>query len=184
MRPGIIGLAIALAARVAADSLAVYTQCIDVFGSAVGCRDDGIFYSFGDTVGFNVNADAGCRGTAVPGMVDFCVDWSRSRAHFRFGDQASKRCLVITAIMDIGNWECEAGFTCRFILFEEVGCTWREIPAETQSTVSGAATPTNSNSTATATLGPYHTIPNVGDLLVAITAATTYPTGQPTGASS
>ncbi|KAF9873359.1 hypothetical protein CkaCkLH20_09172 [Colletotrichum karsti] len=57
---------------------------------------------------WGVDAHSGCRGTKVPRLVQFCVDWDLGRCHFR------------------GDW----------LLWAETTCTWRraeeedEVPAD------------------------------------------------------
>jgi hypothetical protein len=118
-----LALLCALASTCAADSMAVYSRC--TFDQVWSCSSDkAIFYT--DFGAYNIDANGGCRGTGVPSMVDFCVDWSQSRAHFRYSHQSFKRCLVQTGTL-VPNF-CTDGARCSLIVFEEGGCTWRQAP--------------------------------------------------------
>ncbi|RGP64498.1 hypothetical protein FLONG3_9557 [Fusarium longipes] len=119
MRFDITALLMAMATTTIADRLEVRTNCL--FG---GCdSSEGRFIT--DYAAYDVNANAGCRGTSVPGMTEFCMDWPNRRAHFRFSHQANKRCLIIDTDVKIS---CSGGWDCYRSTWKEVGCTWREVP--------------------------------------------------------
>ncbi|KAK4104513.1 hypothetical protein N658DRAFT_504132 [Parathielavia hyrcaniae] len=66
----------------------------------------------------------GCHSTGVPGMTEFCIDWDRGRAHFKFGHQNSKRCLVKNrAGTRFTDDSCDA-IECWRDVWNEVPCTW------------------------------------------------------------
>jgi hypothetical protein len=135
--PKTVGLLLAaLAGKSAADNLAAYTVCYDLFGCP---QNDGAFIT--DFGAYRVDAGDGCHATDVPGMVEFCVDWGQARAHFRFSHQSDKRCLRVTAVLDLDNDWCPTNSFCKYILFEEVGCNWRQEPVKPEASVSGVAAP-------------------------------------------
>ncbi|KAK3293065.1 uncharacterized protein B0H64DRAFT_376033 [Chaetomium fimeti] len=70
---------------------------------------------------YSIDADNGCRGTSVPDMIEFCADYARDRAHFKFKGWTTKSCLHVTS-SDINT--CGTGFTCGTMIFEPVKCTW------------------------------------------------------------
>ncbi|KAL0935595.1 uncharacterized protein CTRU02_210186 [Colletotrichum truncatum] len=113
-------LALGLVSTAAADRLVVTRTC---YGGAL-CRNFGAFVT--DFGVYSVNADDGCHGTSVPGMVEFCVDWSRVRGHFRFSHQSHKRCMGVSQ-PDMDT--CAKLISCDTWTFEEVPCTWR-LPAD------------------------------------------------------
>jgi hypothetical protein len=40
----------------------------------------------------------------IPGLVEFCIDWTNKRAHFRFDGQG-KRCMRFESeVNDLGCW--------------------------------------------------------------------------------
>ncbi|KAK4104366.1 hypothetical protein N658DRAFT_251601 [Parathielavia hyrcaniae] len=88
---------------------------------------------------YHVNADEGCRGTSVPGMVEFCVDWGNQRGHFRFSHQSFKRCMRKASEQNMTEnlplW-CPTNTACIISDWEEIPCSWREVPAEPEATVS------------------------------------------------
>ncbi|KAI8306707.1 hypothetical protein K4K61_004228 [Colletotrichum sp. SAR11_59] len=43
---------------------------------------------------FDINADGGCSKRGIPEMAEFCIDYGKNRAHFRFNNQ-HKRCLGV-----------------------------------------------------------------------------------------
>lgn len=115
----------------------------------IGCTYAATYYTnFGSYI---IQAREGCQGgTGVPGMVEMCMDWPRSRGHVRFSHQNFKRCLVVT------HWDtdCDAGDVayCQNVKYEEVGCSWREANDSTEedtpaiesapADITAAATPT------------------------------------------
>jgi hypothetical protein len=122
MRPwnsaGLAALATATCAL--ADGMAVFTYCasFNIWCTSVS----GVFTT--DYGSYRVDANEGCRGTGVPGMTEFCVDWGNSRGHFRFGGQA-RRCMSKKHTMNIdGYGQCPTGSTCNLSAWEEVRCTW------------------------------------------------------------
>ncbi|KAI8161828.1 hypothetical protein K4K50_000958 [Colletotrichum sp. SAR 10_71] len=56
----------------------------------------------------------GCNTRGIPEMAEFCIDYGKSRAHFRFNHQ-NKRCLRVTATRASGT----------ITEWSEVGCNWR-----------------------------------------------------------
>lgn len=88
MRLSISVLFATLAALCAADSMAVTKRC-----TGSNCSYLATFKTaYGS---FGVDAAEGCGVTSVSGMVDFCVDWNKRGGHFRFGNQSSKRCMIV-----------------------------------------------------------------------------------------
>ncbi|KAK4155838.1 hypothetical protein C8A00DRAFT_31281 [Chaetomidium leptoderma] len=70
---------------------------------------------------YDVDASNGCRGTSVPGMIEFCVDWPNARAHFKFAGWTGKSCLKETS----HSWEtCGDYSDCANSYFTPVKCTW------------------------------------------------------------
>jgi hypothetical protein len=119
MRFDITSILMAMATTVIADRLEVRTDCI--FG---GCNSSqGTFFT--DFASYSVDASAGCRGTSVPGMTEFCMDWPNKRGHFRFSHQSYKRCLRMDTDVAIG---CSGGWNCHYSTWKEVGCNWRQAP--------------------------------------------------------
>lgn len=125
----IVGVLATLATSGMADRMTIYEEC-----SVTDCirRNSLFFTDFGT---YNIDASNGCRGTSVPGMVEFCVDIPRNRAHFRFGNQ-NKRCMVLASK---SSYPCEY-YYCNRAEFVEVGCSWREAPEEVGNTVSEVVT--------------------------------------------
>lgn len=86
----------------------------------------GVFYT--DHGEYGIDPSPGCRGTKVPGMVEFCVDYGQRRVHFRFSHQSDKRCMRMTEIEDISpapkpGDNVLTGYIR--MLFEEASCNWR-----------------------------------------------------------
>ncbi|KAL3953926.1 hypothetical protein ACCO45_011882 [Purpureocillium lilacinum] len=79
-----------LATSCAADWLHAFESCY-MEGNDFGCWRSAVFYTDYGAYDFN-NANSGCYGIPVPGMVEFCLDTVEKRAHFRFEGQG-KRCL-------------------------------------------------------------------------------------------
>ncbi|KAG5807858.1 hypothetical protein H9Q74_007653 [Fusarium xylarioides] len=78
-----------LALTASADRMGVFTTC-----SGFTCRSNNAWFH-SDFGTYSVNAEKGCRGTSVPVMPKFCVDWDTDnrRTHFRFSGQG-RRCIV------------------------------------------------------------------------------------------
>ncbi|KAL6412987.1 hypothetical protein AUP68_02481 [Ilyonectria robusta] len=136
MRFDILATLAALASGAVADRMEVFTEC-----AAFGQCNSGNAFFYTDFGTYKVNANTGCRGTGVPGMVEFCVDWDRRRAHFRFDHQSNKRCLVQRSETAYG---CNAQ-ACWKTTWEEVGCSWRQAQGDAEevaSTSAAAATET------------------------------------------
>ncbi|KAH7188053.1 uncharacterized protein B0J16DRAFT_370073 [Fusarium flagelliforme] len=104
-----------LATTCAADSMTVNTRC-----TATNCnKKDARFFT--DAGSYAVSGEDGCRGTGVPGMTDFCIDWSRGRGHFKYSHQSSKRCMLMRSEVVYGcDWH-----QCRRSEWAEVPCNWR-----------------------------------------------------------
>lgn len=70
-----------------------------------------------------VDAKEGCRGTGVPGMTEFCVDWGHTRGHFKFDHQDFRRCFQKN---DKGEYyDCGSpDRQCWRDTWPEVRCTW------------------------------------------------------------
>ncbi|KAF5985152.1 hypothetical protein FCOIX_2233 [Fusarium coicis] len=110
-------------------ALTASADCKEVFPACAGftCRSsDAWFYT--DCGTYSVNAEKGCRGTSVPAMVEFCVDWDNRREHFRFSGQG-KRCMV-------QDWESAYGCaaTCYKTTWREIACNWRVASEEDPAT--------------------------------------------------
>lgn len=108
-----------LATTVTADAISVYSNCIPPGGA--GCADHrGVFYTgYG---GYPFDARDGCKSTGVPGMNEFCIDWTNLRGHFRF-DGGGKRCFVQT--FNRKDVPCTMSYwSCSFTTWVETGCTW------------------------------------------------------------
>ncbi|RBA19747.1 hypothetical protein FPRO05_09047 [Fusarium proliferatum] len=122
MRLDITAVLASLALTASADRMEVFTTC-----AGWTCRsNDAWFYT--DYGTYKVNADTGCRGTSVPAMVEFCVDWDNRRAHFRFSGQG-KRCMVQDSESAYG---CAA--TCYKTTWREIPCNWRMVSEEDPAT--------------------------------------------------
>ncbi|KAH7183589.1 uncharacterized protein B0J16DRAFT_386663 [Fusarium flagelliforme] len=114
MRFDILAVFAALAINASADRMEVFTKC-----GACSCDANSAFF-YTDYGAYKINAQKGCRGTSVPGMVKFCVDWDERRAHFKFSGQ-SKRCLT----QDSQNaYGCSA-VQCYKTIWREIPCHWR-----------------------------------------------------------
>lgn len=103
-----------LAATTLADRLIVSQYCY------LGCTYPATFIT--DYGRYDVSAAEGCRGTPVPGMTEFCIDWRNARGHFRYSHQGNKRCLKEVR----SDMESCGIASCSTIYFDEVPCTWRE----------------------------------------------------------
>ncbi|KAK4151560.1 hypothetical protein C8A00DRAFT_35811 [Chaetomidium leptoderma] len=112
--PVLLTSLVALATTASADYLDVTVIC--VFG---GCNNVGYFTTAHGT--YQVNANDGCRGTSVPDMTEFCVDWKNGRAHFKFKGWTTKSCLKETK-SDING--CGPMTTCGTSNFTPIKCTW------------------------------------------------------------
>ncbi|KAL6914984.1 hypothetical protein ACHAPO_009720 [Fusarium lateritium] len=117
MRFDLAAIIASLALTTAADRMEVFTKC----GGGTCDSRQAVFYT--DVGSYKVNADKGCRKTSVPGMTEFCVDWDRRRAHFKFSHQATKRCLTQDSESAYG---CES--SCWKTTWREIACNWR-LPA-------------------------------------------------------
>ncbi|KAM5350622.1 hypothetical protein ACJ41O_007127 [Fusarium nematophilum] len=116
MRLDMTLLVAALASTCTADSMTVYSKC----GPTSCIHREALFFTSVGT--YSVNASDGCRKTKVPGMTDFCVDWKRNRAHFKFSHQSSKRCLIMRSKDPYG---CSSYDHCYKAEWKEVSCNWR-----------------------------------------------------------
>lgn len=114
MRFDITAIIASLALTTAAYRMEVFTKC----GGVTCDSRQGVFYT--DFGSYQVNADKGCRKTSVPGMTEFCVDWDRRRAHFKFSHQATKRCLTQDSETPYG---CQG--SCWKTTWREIPCNWR-----------------------------------------------------------
>ena len=119
MRLETLGLVGLLATSCAADNLAVWTSYDHKTGPSIG-PPFGIFYTGYDSYQVTPLDTCGLEW-AVPGMVEFCMDWDNARGHFRYKDQ-TKRCLsrqyVRTEILSDGVRDSNLQ------IWEEVACTW------------------------------------------------------------
>lgn len=93
--------------------------------AASGCRDIRRMSStLGDYGKYWVNAEDGYRGTGVPAITDFCVDWHNIRGRFKFNGQA-RRCFKK---IDKGEYyQCGRGppdHQCWRDVWPEVPCMW------------------------------------------------------------
>jgi hypothetical protein len=114
----ITALLAALAATTAsADRMTVNTQCPCNICGSCDSRDATFFTDSGS---YKVNANKGCRSTSVPKMTEFCVDWGKGRAHFRYSGQANKRCLLMRSQAPYG---CSADH-CHRTEWEPATCSW------------------------------------------------------------
>jgi hypothetical protein len=69
-------------------------------------------------------SDDGCRSTSVPGMTEFCMDWAKSRAHFRFSHQNYRRCLRKKPAGDYFADDSCPVMECWHDYWDEVPCDW------------------------------------------------------------
>jgi hypothetical protein len=123
MRPAALLLATLTAVHLpsaAADWLETTWRC-DWLGmcgySPNGARYTHFHTDFGS---YEVDATEGCRGTGVPGMTEFCMDWTNTRGHFRFSGQ-NRRCIKKNPAGDRYNCDWVA---CYHDIWPEVPCTW------------------------------------------------------------
>jgi len=115
MRFDILAVLAALAMNASADRMEVFTKC----AACKNCDSStALFYT--DYGTYKVNAEEGCRRTKVPGMVKFCVDWGKRRAHFKISGQ-SKRCLT----QDLENPYGCPSVQCFKTTWKEIPCHWR-----------------------------------------------------------
>ncbi|PVH84686.1 hypothetical protein DL98DRAFT_610100 [Cadophora sp. DSE1049] len=105
-------IALGLSTTALADSMIVYQYCY------LSCTYPATFTTSAGT--YDVNAADGCRGTSVPGMTEFCIEWCNSRGHFKYSHQNYKRCMVITS----DEWYDCGIASCYYIYWNEVGCSW------------------------------------------------------------
>ena len=143
----------------ALDYMAVLTQCTRILTpwGPYGCHVQKASYYKTSTGHYFNNAGSGCYNTGVPNskfhpslpyliyltmrqpcltshptVVEFCLDWGNSRAHFRFNNQ-NKRCMKLISQLEM-RWSCVNPDTaCLFHNFAEVPCTWataNSIPTE------------------------------------------------------
>ena len=145
MRLDIPAIIAAMAATIAADRLEVHTRC------APGSCDSrsGIFYT--DFGSYSVDANEGCRGTSVPGMTEFCMDWGRRRGHFRFSHQGNKRCLTQDSETKYGCDDANVG--CWKTTWRELPCNWREVPVPEEELATESAAPSAATTLLTAVKG-------------------------------
>ncbi|KAK4149010.1 hypothetical protein C8A00DRAFT_38410 [Chaetomidium leptoderma] len=104
-----------LAAMASADSMAVSSNC-NLYGY---CRRSGQFTTANGV--YSVDAAEGCRSTSVPGMIEFCVDWGRNRAHFKFQGWTGKSCLAVSSHKVLN---CGPTAYCAYTEFTPVKCSW------------------------------------------------------------
>jgi len=90
---------------------------------------------------YEVDAHDGCRGTGVPGMTEFCVDWPRGRGHFKYSHQDFKRCFVRQSEEYFTDGICPN--ECWRKWWGEVPCSWREAGDDSDATVSVSELPGN-----------------------------------------
>ncbi len=83
----------------------------------------------------------------VPVVLRICLPiWltlrvgSNNRGHFRFSHESFKRCFEKKGQVTSHCYFRDGLFNCYLKYFEEVGCTWRQVPVEPEATES-AATP-------------------------------------------
>lgn len=109
-------ITLGLASTAAADRLTIHHNCA-LFTS---CRTTAIYYT--DFASYSVDGGNGCKGTQVPGMVDFCIDSDKYRAHVQFSHQSHKRCLYADEpdYPDCGQYN-----QCWTLYMEEGPCYWR-----------------------------------------------------------
>lgn len=72
---------------------------------------------------YHVNTAGGCHSTSVPAMTDFCIDWDKSRAHFKFSGQ-NKRCLTTPRNGERFTDDSCNAIECWRDVWTEVPCTW------------------------------------------------------------
>jgi len=108
-----------LATSCAADWLHAFESCY-MEGNDFGCWRSAVFYTDYGAYDFN-NANSGCYGIPVPGMVEFCLDTVEKRAHFRFEGQG-KRCLRKDR-KSAHLYKCPA-YSCAAWKMYEVPCDW------------------------------------------------------------
>ncbi|RGP79798.1 hypothetical protein FLONG3_2112 [Fusarium longipes] len=113
MRFDITTILATLALTAFADRMEVFTTCNPFCDSG-----HGIFYT--DYGTYNFNANEGCRTIPVPALTDFCIDWGKRRAHFRFSGQG-KRCMI----QDSENRLACSASSCWKTTWKEVPCNWR-----------------------------------------------------------
>ncbi|KAK3899675.1 hypothetical protein C8A05DRAFT_17922 [Staphylotrichum tortipilum] len=68
-------------------------------------------------------ATDGCHGpdqTGVPGLQNYCLDFSRNRGHFYFQNQG-KRCLDVVEFTQTSYTPSQ---TTSRMVWDEVACTW------------------------------------------------------------
>ncbi|TEB21376.1 hypothetical protein FA13DRAFT_1741954 [Coprinellus micaceus] len=86
---------LATSAVVAADRLVVVEGCDAGIGGSIVCP---IYYATWHTdFGFyDIDSHNGCHTSSisVPGMTEFCIDWSLHRGHFTFSHQGYTRCFT------------------------------------------------------------------------------------------
>ncbi|KAI1008520.1 hypothetical protein LB504_001296 [Fusarium proliferatum] len=118
MRLDITAVLASLALTVSADRMEVFTSC-----SGFKCSSSNAWF-YTDYSTYKVNVNKGYRGTSIPAMVEFCVDWDNRLAHFRFSGQG-KRCMVQDSESAYG---CAA--TCYKTTWSEIPYNWRMISEE------------------------------------------------------
>ncbi|EQB51511.1 hypothetical protein CGLO_08942 [Colletotrichum gloeosporioides Cg-14] len=91
MRFSIAIITATLAAVCAADRMVTSRSC----SSQLGCSYSGEYF-VNSGRNFTFSDRGGCKTRGIPEMAEFCIDYGKSRAHFRFNHQ-HKRCLKVTA---------------------------------------------------------------------------------------
>ncbi|KAH6617188.1 hypothetical protein F5144DRAFT_385514 [Chaetomium tenue] len=118
-----LATSLARAATAAAYAMSVRNYC-----DPLGCSRKGLFVMKYDM--YEVNAADGCRLPAIPGMVEFCMDWlvgkdslGKPRMHYRFKNQG-KHCMREFFHEEVkcpGDFD---GTNCTASYFNEVTCAW------------------------------------------------------------
>ncbi|KAK3897007.1 hypothetical protein C8A05DRAFT_20143 [Staphylotrichum tortipilum] len=106
-----------LVALAVADKLVVEVICLP----SVCSYTNGQWYTAYDH--FWAIASDGCHDsdqTGVPGLLNYCLDFSRNRGHFYFVNQG-KRCLNVVEFTQTSYTPSQTTFR---MVWDEVGCTW------------------------------------------------------------
>ncbi|CAF3467620.1 hypothetical protein SNK03_013502 [Fusarium graminearum] len=113
-----ITIPLAMATSVVANRLYVHTSCL------VKRCDSSKGKFIADFASDDVNASTVRRGTDVPYMTEFYMDWLNRRAHPKFSG-SNNYCLGIGLGVEIN---CNGGWNCYMAIWKEVRCNWYEVP--------------------------------------------------------
>ncbi|KAK0643185.1 hypothetical protein B0T16DRAFT_459355 [Cercophora newfieldiana] len=112
----------ALATTCVADSAGVFRACYGKYYTEP-CEAQAVWFTDGNNHGIG-NFNGGCRTDGLPPhMQELCIDWGKTRLHFRFTGQG-KRYMIGRSNRRVGDFCPGRSYGCELHVWEEVGCSW------------------------------------------------------------